>query len=126
MRLMNLERLSDVPQRHGIRLMLQFGSSVTGHLRPDGDFDLAVLLDPLPGSLAEELDLLADLQDLVKEHEVDIAIINRTDPLFLKQIVEHKSAVVWFAAASRRSWSDGAFAARIARGLAPQPDCARV
>lgn len=75
-------------RRRGIKLLLQFGSSVTGHLHPGSDLDLGVLLDRAPASLADHADLVADLQALVPDREVDVAIINRADPLFLKKITE--------------------------------------
>jgi uncharacterized protein len=85
---MTSERMADVTRRHGIRLLVEFGSSVTGHLHARSDHDLAVLLDRVPDSLVAYTDLLADLQDLFPEREVDLAILNRADPLFLKKITE--------------------------------------
>jgi len=82
-------RLKDLAARYGIRLLLQFGSSVTGRLHPRSDLDLAVLLEHAPSSLSVELDLASDLQALADDREVDLALINRADPLFLKQILEH-------------------------------------
>jgi predicted nucleotidyltransferase len=83
------QRLADLARRHGIKLLLQFGSSVSGRVHPRSDLDLAVLLDRMPKTLAAELDLMADLQDLVRDREVDLAIINRADPLFLKKITDN-------------------------------------
>ena len=85
---MDPERLADVARRRGIRLLLQFGSSVTGRLHPGSDVDLGVLLDRAPTSLADHADLVAELQALVPDREVDVAIINHADPLFLKKITE--------------------------------------
>jgi uncharacterized protein len=85
---MTPERMADVARRHGIRLLVEFGSSVTGHLHARSDRDLAVLLDRVPESLVAHADLLADLQDLFPGREVDVAILNRADPLFLKKITE--------------------------------------
>ena len=82
------ERLADVARQRGIKLLLQFGSSVTGRLHPRSDVDLGVLLDRAPSSLADHADLIADLQALVPDREVDVAIINHADPLFLKKITE--------------------------------------
>lgn len=39
------------------------------------------------------MDLVADLQALVPGREVDIAVLNHADPLFLKQVVEHSELV---------------------------------
>lgn len=39
-------------------------------------------------SLYEHADLAADLQSLEPDREVDVALINGADPLFLKQITQ--------------------------------------
>ena len=78
--------VDEIAARHGIVLLLQFGSSVSGPTRPDSDVDLAVLLDD-PPSLRQHADLAGDLQTLVTGRDVDVALINHADPLFLKQIL---------------------------------------
>lgn len=80
-------------RKHGIRLLLQFGSSVTGRLHAQSDVDFAVLLERVPDTLAAEADLAADLQALVPGHEADLTLINRADPLLLKQIAAHARLV---------------------------------
>ena len=86
---MDLSRLQDIAQRHGIQLLLQFGSTVTGHARPDSDLDLAVLVERAPMTLSHHADLDADLQSIAPDRRVDVSLINRADPLFLNRIVEH-------------------------------------
>lgn len=78
--------LDTLAHRHGIVLLLQFGSSVTGREHAGSDLDLAVLLERFPESADAHADLVADLQTLVPGREIDVAIVNRADPLFLKQI----------------------------------------
>src|SRR4051812_19806014 len=85
---MDPDRLPELARRHGIRLLLQFGSSISGHVHSRSDIDFAVLMDRAP-ALTAQLDLIGDLQALVPDREVDVAIINRADPLFLKKIVEN-------------------------------------
>lgn len=86
---MDPERLAAIAGKHGIRLLLQFGSTVTGSVHAHSDLDLAVLLEQPPGTLGGYSDLLADLQALAPGQEVDLAILNHADPLFLKQITGH-------------------------------------
>jgi predicted nucleotidyltransferase len=81
-------RLKELARRHGVRLLLRFGSSVGGPMHAGSDVDFAALLERAPDSLAVQADLAADLQSLVPDREVDVAILNRADPLFLKQIVD--------------------------------------
>ena len=80
--------LKDIAQRHGIVLALRFGSSVTGRVHPNSDVDIAILLNRSAISLREHADLLQDLQSLFPEGEVDLALINHADPLFLTKITD--------------------------------------
>jgi predicted nucleotidyltransferase len=77
---MDPERLEAVARRHGIRLLLRFGSTTTGRERADSDVDLGVLLEHVPESFDALADLIADLQALVPEREVDVVIGNRARP----------------------------------------------
>ncbi|HEV8319456.1 MAG TPA: nucleotidyltransferase domain-containing protein [Vicinamibacterales bacterium] len=85
---MDPRALDDIARRHGILLLLQFGSTVSGRARADSDLDLAVLLEHEPRSLTDYADLIGDLQRLTPDREVDIALLNTADPLLLKKIVE--------------------------------------
>lgn len=80
--------LDDVVRRHGVRLVLQFGSTVSGQTHQGSDLDLAVLLDRHSESTDASLALIADLQSLYPGREIDVAILNHADPLFLKKIME--------------------------------------
>lgn len=80
--------LEEIAGRHGLVLIVQFGSSVAGPTHPRSDIDIGVLLDRArlgPGEFAE---LVHDLQRLSPDREVDLAILNHADPLFLKKITE--------------------------------------
>lgn len=81
-------RLSDLAQRFRIRMILQFGSTVTGVTHDRSDLDLAVQLDTPDVLLKTVLEMQAALQARFPGREVDLAILNRADPLFLKKIVE--------------------------------------
>jgi predicted nucleotidyltransferase len=80
--------LEETARKHGIRLVLEFGSAVSGRQHPRSDLDIAVLLERPTGSPSEILEITADLQVLFPGQEIDLAVINRADPLFLKQIAE--------------------------------------
>lgn len=91
---------------HGIRLLLQFGSTVTGRTHESSDVDLAVLLDKRPSSLDAHLALVADLQAFLPGHDVDVALVNGADPLFLKKITEQRRLLYGTSGASTRTWRD--------------------
>ncbi len=81
--------LADLARRHGLELVLLFGSAARGRLQARSDVDLAVLLAgrrDLPWD--ERGELVHGLSSLYPGREVDLALINSADPLFLKQIAE--------------------------------------
>jgi predicted nucleotidyltransferase len=80
--------LGELAQRFGIRLILQFGSTVTGTTHDRSDLDLAVQLDTPVLSLETILEMQEALQAQFPGREVDVAILNRADPLFRKKIME--------------------------------------
>ena len=80
--------LREIAQRFRIRLILQFGSTVTGTIHARSDLDLAVKLDSPDVSLHTVLEIHEALQSRFPGRDVDLAILNRADPLFLKKIVE--------------------------------------
>ena len=82
------QRLKWVAEQHGIRLLLQFGSTVSGQVHPRSDVDLAILLERPSLSFQEYADLLHDLQSLFPDREVDLVLINQADPLLLKRITD--------------------------------------
>lgn len=82
-------RLADIAQKHGVVLVLRFGSAVTGQMHPKSDVDLAILSDRSNVSLGEHAELLQSLQPLFPDRELDLALINHADPLFLKKITDN-------------------------------------
>lgn len=80
--------LDGIAQTYGIRLLLQFGSTLTAHVHAGSDVDLAVLLERPELSLDEHAGLLHELQRLFPDREVDLAILNHADPLLLKQVTD--------------------------------------
>jgi predicted nucleotidyltransferase len=83
---MDANEIARIAKTHGVLLLLQFGSSVTGKVHARSDVDLAALLDRSRITLSDRAALLHDLQGLFPEREVDLAILNHADPLFLKKI----------------------------------------
>lgn len=85
---MDAAALDHVARKYGVRLLLQFGSSVTGKVHPGSDVDLGVLLEKPHLALGEHAGLLHELQRLFTDREVDLAFLNHADPLFLKKVTE--------------------------------------
>lgn len=80
--------LTRLALRYGIRLLVRFGSTVTGRTHASSDVDYGVLFaDPAP-DVSRLGDLVSDLHALAPGREVDVAVLNRADPLFLKQVAD--------------------------------------
>jgi hypothetical protein len=43
----------------------------------------------MPTSFSAHADVIADLQALVPDREIDLVLLNRADPLLLKQVTDH-------------------------------------
>ncbi|MGE3976041.1 MAG: nucleotidyltransferase domain-containing protein [Nitrospira sp.] len=80
--------LRELAQRFGVRLILQFGSTVTGTTHDCSDLDLAVQFDTPQVSFQTVLEMQEALQARFPGSKIDLAILNLADPLFLKKIVE--------------------------------------
>jgi predicted nucleotidyltransferase len=80
--------VEQIARTHGVHLILQFGSVVTGITHPRSDVDIGVLLEHPRQSLQERADLIGDLRRLFPGPELDLAILNHADPLFLKKVLE--------------------------------------
>jgi predicted nucleotidyltransferase len=78
--------LEEIARKHRARLILQFGSTVTGKTHARSDVDVAVLLEQGDLSLRGHADLVHDLQSLFPDREVDLVVLNRADPLLLRTI----------------------------------------
>ena len=89
---MELERLSEklaqVAEKFGIRMALLFGSAVSGRMHDSSDLDVAVLLRSPDLSHGKFAELRHELQQMAPERELDLSLLNRADPLFLKKITE--------------------------------------
>lgn len=80
--------LSEAAAKYGLRMILLFGSALTGRTHAGSDLDLAVRFEGEPPDLRSYALLCSDLQSVFPDQPVDVAALNRADPLFLKKITE--------------------------------------
>jgi predicted nucleotidyltransferase len=85
---MSVPSFDAMARRHGVRLLLQFGSTVSGHTHPASDVDVAVLFEGAPG-YARLGSLLADLEAAYPGRTVDLGLLHSADPLFLNKVLEN-------------------------------------
>jgi predicted nucleotidyltransferase len=77
----------EIARRHGARLLLQYGSTVSGRTHAASDVDVAVLFEG-EASFDRLGGLVADLEAAFPGRDVDLGVLNRADPLFLKKVLE--------------------------------------
>jgi predicted nucleotidyltransferase len=85
---MDMPSLPEIAVRRRVRLLLQHGSTVSGQAHPNSDLDIAVLFEDGQESLPAVAAISTDLQGLYPGREIDLAVINHADPLFLEKILE--------------------------------------
>jgi predicted nucleotidyltransferase len=79
------ERLEELRRKWGIRFFLAFGSQVKGGTHPGSDLDIGVLLNHAADFRSE---LIGEIMEVFPGSDVDIALLNRADPLLLKEVSE--------------------------------------
>lgn len=85
-----IEQIESIARDHQLSLVLLFGSAVTGQgEHPGSDLDIAVRYSGTVPAFNEQYHLIHQLQGLFPHREVDLAVINHADPLFLKKITEN-------------------------------------
>jgi predicted nucleotidyltransferase len=77
-----------IARRRGLALLVQYGSTVGGTPHERSDIDVGVLYDGPPPSLFDQGALIEDLQRCFPDRPVDLAVLDRADPLFLHKVME--------------------------------------
>lgn len=77
------ERLADVAQRYGLRLVVLYGSHAKHRAGPESDLDIAIL-----GCQTEAfLDCYTDLAEVFQRHSLDLVRLEDADPLLRHEIM---------------------------------------
>ncbi len=77
-------QLKSIAKRYGLRLMILFGSQVSGYIHPESDVDIAVWTER-PLSAAQRTQLWIDLSNRFQS-EIDLTVLNHAEPLLLHQV----------------------------------------
>ncbi len=80
--------IAEIAEKFGLSLVVLFGSVAAGADRPDSDIDIGVQFKDGDPGLSRTLDVQAELSNLFRERDVDLSILNRADPFFMKKIAE--------------------------------------
>jgi len=83
-----LRSIADMARKRGLSLVVLFGSVAANAARPDSDIDIAVKFGDGDPGLPRILEVQEEISGLFRGRKVDLAVLNRADPLFLKKIAE--------------------------------------
>ena len=75
-------------QKRGLSLVVLFGSVAADAARPDSDIDIAVKFVGGDPELLQILEVQEEISGLFRGRKVDLSVLNRADPLFMKKIAE--------------------------------------
>ncbi|MDR7556540.1 MAG: nucleotidyltransferase domain-containing protein [Armatimonadota bacterium] len=83
------QHLARIAAQHRLRMVVAFGSAVTGKVHATSDLDLAVLPEESADLALQDLAALLDALDRAfAPLKVDLVVLPRADPLLLKKIFE--------------------------------------
>ncbi len=93
----NLDGLPELLRRHGVLLLVLFGSTAKGTRRPGSDLDLGALFQgPPPGDRwwGQETELELRLEDLLLPAcQLNLIALNRAPALLQKEMADHGQAL---------------------------------
>ena len=81
------KKVAEIAKKHGLALVLLFGSQARQDARKDSDFDIAYS-SIKPMDLSEENQMAIELHSVFKTINVDLVNLSNASPLLLKKIVE--------------------------------------
>jgi len=83
-----MRSIADMARKRGISLVVLFGSVAANAAHPESDIDLAVRFAGGDPGLFRILEVQEEISGLFRGRKVDLSVLNRADPLFLKKIAE--------------------------------------
>ena len=84
--LIEKQRIKEIAEKYNVKLMLLFGSQISGKMDEESDVDIAILPEKTL-SFSEETKLATDLANI--SGNLDITNMRKSSPLLLKEIIEN-------------------------------------
>lgn len=79
--------IAEIAKKHGLALVVLFGSQARGDARPKSDFDIAYSsIKPL--AFSEENQMAVELHEVCRTPDVDVVNLRNAGPLLLKKVVD--------------------------------------
>ncbi|MFH1890380.1 MAG: nucleotidyltransferase domain-containing protein [Candidatus Kuenenbacteria bacterium] len=81
------QKISEIAKDHGIKMMVVFGSQVSGKIHQGSDLDIGILLNQEPDSYHRLLDVQSELKKVFPEFDIDARYLHNVTPYFLFEAV---------------------------------------
>ena len=83
-----MRSITGMARKRGISLVVLFGSVAADAARTDSDIDIAVKFVGGDPGLLRTLEVQEEISGLFRGRKIDLSVLNRADPLFMKKIAE--------------------------------------
>ncbi len=80
--------IADIARKRDLSLVVLFGSVAANTPRPDSDIDIAVKFSGGDPGLLRILEVQEEISGLFRGRKIDLSVLNRAYPLFMKKIAE--------------------------------------
>jgi predicted nucleotidyltransferase len=83
-----MRSIAGMARKRGLSLVVLFGSVAADAARTDSDIDIAVKFVGGDPGLLRTLEVQEEISGLFRGRKIDLSVLNRADPLFMKKIAE--------------------------------------
>ncbi|WHH59317.1 nucleotidyltransferase domain-containing protein [Petroclostridium sp. X23] len=87
------EKLKELCLNHNILMVLLFGSHANGKCTDDSDVDLGLLMED---DQYQHSSLLSDIITIFPDYEIDITILNHSDPVLRYEVISNYKILYCF------------------------------
>lgn len=83
----DLNQIARIAKNHNLELVYLFGSKIDGRKNEESDLDLAVKFAE-KYTAESYLNLYHDLSNIFPEENIDLVVLNETDPFFATEVLQ--------------------------------------
>ena len=80
-------KISQIAENYNIKMMVVFGSQISGKTHQGSDLDIGILLNQEPSSYHSLLNVQSELKKVFSKFKIDLRYLHNTTPYFLFEAV---------------------------------------
>jgi uncharacterized protein len=81
------EKIDEISKKHDLKMMVVFGSQISGKTHTGSDLDIGILLKQDPKSYHILLDVQSELREVFAGYKLDVSYLHNVTPYFLFEAV---------------------------------------